>query len=130
MDGSFQNLRLLVATGMLGGFTTFSSFSLDFATIWERGHMELALGYMAITVVASIGALFAALWLVRGDRGIRAAGGSPACHGRPWVCLGTASGLPRSLPTLCRHSRHVGCHPSPLRCHSREGGNPATTGVG
>ena len=69
MDGSFQSLRLLVATGMLGGFTTFSSFSLDFATIWERGHMELALGYMAITVVASIGALFAALWLVRGIAG-------------------------------------------------------------
>ncbi|PTW61546.1 camphor resistance protein CrcB [Breoghania corrubedonensis] len=69
MDGSFQNVRLLVATGMLGGFTTFSSFSLDFATIWERGHMELALGYMLITVVASIGALFAALWLVRGLAG-------------------------------------------------------------
>ncbi len=65
MDGSSHGLRLLVATGMLGGFTTFSSFSLDFATLWERGQMELAAGYAAITVIVSIAALFAALWLVR-----------------------------------------------------------------
>ncbi|WP_321502963.1 fluoride efflux transporter CrcB [Breoghania sp.] len=65
MDGSSQGLRLLIATGMLGGFTTFSSFSLDFATLWERGQMELAAGYAAITVIISIVALFAALWLVR-----------------------------------------------------------------
>lgn len=69
LDGSFQSLRLIVATGMLGGFTTFSSFSLDVATLWERGQMELALGYMLVTVVASIAALFAALWLVRGLAG-------------------------------------------------------------
>ena len=65
MDGSSQGLRLLIATGMLGGFTTFSSFSLDFATLWERGQIELAAGYAAITVIMSIVALFAALWLVR-----------------------------------------------------------------
>ncbi|WP_321339796.1 fluoride efflux transporter CrcB [Breoghania sp.] len=69
MDGSSHGVRLLVATGMLGGFTTFSSFSLDFATLWERGQMELAAGYAAITVIVSIAALFAALWLVRAVAG-------------------------------------------------------------
>ncbi|MDJ0929946.1 fluoride efflux transporter CrcB [Breoghania sp.] len=69
LDGSFQSLRLLIATSMLGGFTTFSSFSLDAATLWERGQLELAAGYVLVTVVASIAALFAALWLVRGLAG-------------------------------------------------------------
>jgi fluoride ion exporter CrcB/FEX len=36
-SGSSNELRLFVATGVLGGFTTFSAFSLDVATLWERG---------------------------------------------------------------------------------------------
>src|SRR5690348_3380000 len=39
-----SELRLFVATGILGGFTTFSAFSLDFAVLWERGAMVTAVG--------------------------------------------------------------------------------------
>jgi CrcB protein len=60
-----NELRLFVTTGILGGFTTFSAFSLDFAMLWERGSMAPALGYAAASVVVSILALFMGLWLVR-----------------------------------------------------------------
>ena len=53
-------------TGVLGGFTTFSAFSLDVATLWERGEAGLAASYALGSVVLSVGALFAALWLMRG----------------------------------------------------------------
>lgn len=58
-------MRLLIATGFLGGFTTFSAFSLDVATLWERGEGGLAALYIAVSVIASIGALFAGLYLAR-----------------------------------------------------------------
>lgn len=58
-------IRLFVAVGLLGGFTTFSSFSADVAILWERGsYAECAL-YMATSVVLSIFALFLGLFLVR-----------------------------------------------------------------
>ncbi len=60
-----QSLRYFLATGVLGGFTTFSAFSLDFAFLWERGQHELALGYVALSVVGSLVAIFAGLALVR-----------------------------------------------------------------
>ena len=63
--GSSNELRLFVATGILGGFTTFSAFSLDFAVLLERGAMGQALGYAIASVVLSILALFLGLWLVR-----------------------------------------------------------------
>ncbi|CAM5359122.1 CrcB protein [Aquamicrobium terrae] len=63
--GASNELRLFVATGVLGGFTTFSSFSLDFAALWERGSALPALGYMLASVVGAILALFLGLWLVR-----------------------------------------------------------------
>ena len=40
-----NELRLFVATGILGGFTTFSAFSLDFAVLWQRGEVLPAFGY-------------------------------------------------------------------------------------
>lgn len=58
--------RLLVAVGVLGGFTTFSAFSLDVVTMIERGSWGLALGYALLSVVGSVIALFAGLALVRG----------------------------------------------------------------
>lgn len=64
-SGSFQDLRLLLATGVLGGFTTFSAFSLDFAVLWERGALGPAAAYVIGSVVVSLAALFAGLWLVR-----------------------------------------------------------------
>jgi CrcB protein len=60
-----QEVRLLMTTGLLGGFTTFSTFSLDFAVIWERGKVATALAYGATSIVLSIGGLFLALWLFR-----------------------------------------------------------------
>ena len=63
--GSSNELRLFIATGILGGFTTFSAFSLDFATLWQRGDTLPALGYAAGSVILSILALFAGLMLGR-----------------------------------------------------------------
>ncbi|MEP9390357.1 fluoride efflux transporter CrcB [Mesorhizobium sp. KR9-304] len=60
-----NELRLFVATGILGGFTTFSAFSLDFAVLWERGAALPALAYAIASVVGSIVALFLGLWLAR-----------------------------------------------------------------
>ena len=60
-----NELRLFVATGILGGFTTFSAFSLDFAVLWERGAAGQAFAYAAGSVVISLLALFAGLWFVR-----------------------------------------------------------------
>jgi CrcB protein len=60
-----QHWRLFIATGVLGGFTTFSAFSLDVAVLYERGAVGLALGYVVISVALSIAALFAGLLLVR-----------------------------------------------------------------
>lgn len=63
--GSSNELRLFVATGILGGFTTFSAFSLDFATLWERGSAIPAFGYAFGSVISAILALFLGLWLAR-----------------------------------------------------------------
>ncbi len=63
-DGS-NELRLFVAVGIMGGFTTFSSFSLDVALLWERGEVFSALIYVLLSVILSIGALFLGLWLAR-----------------------------------------------------------------
>jgi CrcB protein len=63
--GSGQNLRLFLATGVLGGFTTFSAFSLDVLLLWERGEAAMAALYVLGSVVLSVAGLFAGLWLVR-----------------------------------------------------------------
>ena len=63
--GGSNEVRLFVATGILGGFTTFSAFSLDFATLWERGATLPAFGYALASVLGAIFALFVGLWLAR-----------------------------------------------------------------
>jgi CrcB protein len=63
--GGSNELRMFVATGVLGGFTTFSSFSLDFATLWERGTPLPAIGYALASVIGAIVAVFLGLWLAR-----------------------------------------------------------------
>jgi len=54
-----------VMTGVLGGFTTFSAFSLEAVTLMERGHMGLAAAYVGLSVGVSIMALMAGLWVAR-----------------------------------------------------------------
>lgn len=61
-----ENARLFVVTGFLGGFTTFSAFSLDFAALWERHDYLAGALYVGGSVVLSVAALFAAMALVRG----------------------------------------------------------------
>jgi fluoride exporter len=63
--GVSQNVRLFLTTGILGGFTTFSAFSLDAALLLERNEYWLAAAYAAGTVIACIAALFAGLALFR-----------------------------------------------------------------
>jgi len=60
-----ENWRLLLGVGVLGGYTTFSSFSLDVVNMIQRGDLAIAALYITISVVGSIAALFAGLSLVR-----------------------------------------------------------------
>ncbi|WP_300518970.1 fluoride efflux transporter CrcB [Aliiroseovarius sp.] len=55
----------LLITGMLGGFTTFSAFSLDAFTLFERGQTAAAAGYVLASVVLSIAAIVAGILLTR-----------------------------------------------------------------
>ena len=64
--GIGQQVRLFLTTGILGGFTTFSAFSLDTALLMERHAYALAAGYVAGSVIASIAALFLGLSLFKG----------------------------------------------------------------
>lgn len=63
--GGGSDLRLLLGVGLLGGFTTFSAFSLELASMVERGALLLAFGYALASVAIGIAALFAGLALVR-----------------------------------------------------------------
>ena len=66
MDQSSQGLRAFLTIGLLGGFTTFSAFSLDVVTLYERGALLAAGGYALASVTLSVIALFAGLLLMRG----------------------------------------------------------------
>ena len=60
------HLNPFVMTGILGGFTTFSAFSLETVTLMERGQLGLAGLYVALSVIGSVGGLMLGLWLARG----------------------------------------------------------------
>lgn len=60
-----QELRLFLMTGIVGGYTTFSAFSLDAMLLWERGQWSLAAVYIAGSVLLSIMGLVAGLALMR-----------------------------------------------------------------
>ncbi len=60
-----EGTRLFLAIGLLGGFTTFSSFSLDIVTLAERGQLGLAAFYTGISVIAGVMSLFLGLWIMR-----------------------------------------------------------------
>ncbi|MEO1702175.1 MAG: fluoride efflux transporter CrcB [Pseudomonadota bacterium] len=59
------HLRLLLATGFLGGFTTFSAFSLDVALLYERGAWSMAATYILASVLLTVAAVFAGLTIMR-----------------------------------------------------------------
>jgi CrcB protein len=63
--GGSEQTRLLIGVGVLGGFTTFSAFSLDAVTMIERGQWGVALAYALVSVIGSVVALFGGLYLVR-----------------------------------------------------------------
>jgi CrcB protein len=60
-----EGLRAFMVVGVLGAFTTFSTFSLDVVTLYERGAFLAAAGYIIASVVASVAALFAGLAVMR-----------------------------------------------------------------
>jgi CrcB protein len=60
-----EGTRLLLGVGVLGGFTTFSSFSMEFALLVERGTPGLAALYVAVTLLAGLGGMFAGLAMMR-----------------------------------------------------------------
>ncbi len=63
-DGT--RLAPFLMTGVLGGFTTFSAFSLDALTLWERGQTALAVAYVAGSVILSFAAIVAGMAAARG----------------------------------------------------------------
>jgi fluoride exporter len=63
--GTSIELRLLLITGFLGGFTTFSAFSLDTIALFERGALVAAASYVIASIAVSLAAVFAGLVLVR-----------------------------------------------------------------
>jgi CrcB protein len=60
-----QEWRLFLTTGVLGGYTTFSAFSLEAALLWERSDLVGLAGYVVGSVVLSILGLFGGLAIVR-----------------------------------------------------------------
>lgn len=63
--GDTELVRLLFGVGVLGGFTTFSAFSLDVVALIERGHALPALAYVAVSVIGSVALTMVGLNLVR-----------------------------------------------------------------
>jgi len=58
------NVRALVVTGFLGGFTTFSSFSLDVLNLLQRGEILIALGYIVVSVLISLLAVVLGFYII------------------------------------------------------------------
>ena len=61
-----MRLAPFLMTGVLGGFTTFSAFSLDTVTLWQRGEATTAMLYVAASIILSLAALLAGMATVRG----------------------------------------------------------------
>ena len=76
------NYRLLVITGFLGGYTTYSSFAFESFVLWERGEKGMSLGYIAGTVVAGLLAVMLGVAFAPSQRlAARLAPRRPGCFG-------------------------------------------------
>ena len=64
-DNAAEPLRLFLGVGVLGGFTTFSAFSLEMAQMVQRGQGMMAATYAAVSVILAFGAVFAGMMLAR-----------------------------------------------------------------
>ena len=60
-----QDAKLFLTTGVIGGFTTFSTFSLDAAVLWERGQQLAAAAYVVASVIVSLMALILTMMVIR-----------------------------------------------------------------
>ncbi|UQT54570.1 fluoride efflux transporter CrcB [Streptomyces durmitorensis] len=58
-------LRPFLGTGVLGGFTTFSTYAVDIERLAEGGHARTALAYLLLTVLAALAAVWSASWATR-----------------------------------------------------------------
>ncbi|HYD14228.1 MAG TPA: fluoride efflux transporter CrcB [Allosphingosinicella sp.] len=63
--GGSEQARLFLAVGVLGGFTTFSAFSLELGLMLQRGELASAAAYALASVIGGVLLLFAGLWLMR-----------------------------------------------------------------
>lgn len=63
--GAHPDVRLFLLTGVLGGFTTFSTFGLDVAGLLEEGRVLAALGYVGLSVVVGVLAVYGGMALSR-----------------------------------------------------------------
>ena len=64
--GGGEQARLFLAVGVLGGFTTFSAFSLELGLMLQRGELAAACAYVLASVIGGVVLLFAGLWVLRG----------------------------------------------------------------
>ena len=64
-DSSAEPLRLFLGVGVLGGFTTFSAFSLEMAHMVQRGQMGMAAVYAVVSVILALGAVFAGMAIAK-----------------------------------------------------------------
>jgi CrcB protein len=64
--GGSEQVRLFLAVGVLGGFTTFSAFSLELGLMLQRGELASAMAYVLASLIGGVVLLFAGLWLMRG----------------------------------------------------------------
>ncbi len=62
LPGEWRNFLMI---GVLGGFTTFSAFSLDALALWQNGHLALAFAYVVLTVTLCLAGALAAMYLTR-----------------------------------------------------------------
>ena len=60
-DGRRRCLRLLIGTGVLGGFTTYSALAIDTGVLAVSGHVPIAVGYALATIILGAGATFAGI---------------------------------------------------------------------